>query len=173
MRHIFLAVEATGISCAHGDRVIEVAGIEVVNLQLTGNNKHFYINPQRHSHEEAIKCHGISDEFLLDKPLFDEVVEDLLAYCAGAEVVFYSTYFDLPFLEKELELLGKPSFNMGIDQSLFIIDIAKNMFPDQPNERAALCARLSINFPEKTCLSASDYALHNADIYIKLMSLEK
>jgi DNA polymerase-3 subunit epsilon len=173
MRHIFLAVEATGISSAHGDRVIEIVGVEMVNLQRTGNNKHYFINPQRHSHEEAIKCHGISDEFLLDKPLFKDIAEDLLTYCAGAEAVFYSTYFDLPFLEKELELLGKPSLNMGVDQSVFIIDIANNMFPDQSNERAALYARLGINFPEKACRNASDRALLNAEIYIKLVNLEK
>lgn len=173
MRQIFLGIETTGISPAHGDRVIEIAGIEMVNLQPTSNNKHYYINPKRNSHEEAFECHGISDDFLLDKPLFVDIAEDFLAYCAGADVFFQSANFDLPFLDKELERLGKPAFKMGVDRITFVIDIAKTIFPDQSNERAALCKRLGVNFPQKTWLGATDDAQLTADIYIKLKDLEK
>jgi DNA polymerase III subunit epsilon len=173
MRQIFLAIEATGISSAHGDRVIEIAGIEMVNLQPTSNNKHYYVNPKRNSHSDAFDCHGISDDFLLDKPLFADIAEDFLAYCAGADVFFYRAHFDLPFLDKELERLGKPTFKMGVYRMTSIIDIAKNIFPNQSNERAALCARLGVNFPQKTWLGATDDAQLTADTYIKLKDLEK
>lgn len=173
MRKIFLAIEATGISPAHGDRVIEIAGIEMVDMQPTGNNKHYYINPKRNSHEDAFECHGISDEFLLDKPLFVDIAEDFLAYCAGANVYFYSPHFDLAFLDKELERLGKPAFKMCVKQISFIVEFAKSIFPDQSTERAALCKRLGVNFPKKTWRGAVDDALLTADIYINLKDFKK
>jgi DNA polymerase III subunit epsilon len=173
MRQIFLGIETTGISPAHGDRIIEIAGIEMVNLQPTSNNKHYYVNPKRKSHTDAFDCHGISDDFLLDKPLFSDIAEDFLAYCAGANVFFYSAHFDLSFLDKELERLGKPAFKMGVNQISFIVEFAKNIFPDQSTERAALCKRLGVNFPQKTWLGALDDVQLTADIYIKLKDLEK
>jgi DNA polymerase-3 subunit epsilon len=173
MRQIFLAIEATGISPANGDRVIEIAGIEMVNLQPTSNNKHYYVNPQRNSHTDAFDSHGISDDFLLDKPLFADIAEDFLTYCAGANVFFYSPHFDLAFLDKEFERLGKPAFKMGVNQISFIVEFAKNIFPDQSTECAALCKRLGVNFSQKIWLGATDDAQLTADTYFKLKDLEK
>ena len=89
MRQIFLDTETTGLSADNGDRVIEIGCVELVNRKLTGNNRHFYLNPGRDSHEEALKVHGITSEFLKDKPKFDAVAQDLLQYLQGADLVIH------------------------------------------------------------------------------------
>ncbi len=87
MRQIFFDTETTGLSPESGDRIIEIGCVEMVNRRLTGNNKHFYLNPGRSSHEDAVKIHGLTDEFLADKPAFALVVDELLEYLADAEVM--------------------------------------------------------------------------------------
>ena len=107
MRQIFFDTETTGLSPESGDRIIEIGCVELVSRKLTGNNRHFYLNPERDSHEDALKVHGISNEFLRDKPKFAQVAEDLLEYLAGAEIIIHNAAFDVAFLNKELELLGR------------------------------------------------------------------
>ena len=87
MRQIVLDTETTGLSAEAGDRIIEIGCVELVARKLTGNNKHFYLNPERDSHEDALKVHGISNEFLRDKPKFAQVADELLEYLAGAEII--------------------------------------------------------------------------------------
>ena len=110
MRQIVLDTETTGLSADNGDRIIEVGCVELLNRKLTGNNLHFYINPERDSHEDALKVHGISNEFLKDKPKFADVVDDILQYLQGAEIIIHNAAFDVGFLNKELELVGRPAF---------------------------------------------------------------
>ena len=95
MRQIFLDTETTGLSADNGDRIIEIGCVELLNRKLTGNNLHFYLNPERDSHEDALKVHGISNEFLRDKPKFAEVVDEVLAYLQDAEVIIHNAPFDL------------------------------------------------------------------------------
>jgi DNA polymerase-3 subunit epsilon len=90
----------------NGDRIIEIGCIEMVNRRLTGQNLHFYLNPERSSHPDAVKVHGLTDEFLADKPLFAEVADDLLAFLAGADIVIHNAGFDIGFLNAELKRLG-------------------------------------------------------------------
>jgi hypothetical protein len=107
MRQIVLDTETTGLSAEGGDRIIEIGCVELVARKLTGNNKHWYLNPERDSHEDALKVHGISNEFLRDKPKFAAVADELMAYVAGAEIIIHNAAFDVGFLNKELELLGR------------------------------------------------------------------
>ena len=107
MRQIVLDTETTGLSAAGGDRIIEIGCVELLHRKLTGNNKHFYLNPERDSHEDALKVHGISNEFLRDKPKFSAVADELLEYLSGAELIIHNAQFDVGFLNKELELVGR------------------------------------------------------------------
>ena len=106
MRQIVLDTETTGLSAANGDRIIEIGCVELLSRKLTGNNKHFYLNPERDSHEDALKVHGISNEFLRDKPKFAEVADELLEYLQGADVIIHNAPFDVGFLNKEFERAG-------------------------------------------------------------------
>ncbi|MBN4841973.1 exonuclease domain-containing protein, partial [Citrobacter braakii] len=98
--------ETTGLSPESGDRIIEIGCVEMVNRRLTGNNKHFYINPERRNSEDAVKIHGLTDEFLADKPKFAEIVDEFLAFIDGAELVIHNAAFDVGFLDYELSRLG-------------------------------------------------------------------
>ena len=168
MRQIFLDTETTGLSAANGDRVIEIGCVELINRKLTRNNKHFYLNPERESHEDALKVHGISSEFLKDKPKFSEVADELLAYCAGAEIIIHNAPFDLSFLNKELELMGKPSFKGFVASVTDTLVMAKEMYPGKRNSLDSLCDRLGVDNSGRTLHGALLDAELLADVYINL-----
>ena len=129
MRQIVLDTETTGLSAETGDRIIEIGCVELVARKLTGNNKHFYLNPERDSHEEALKVHGITREFLQDKPKFEVVVDELLAYLEGAELIIHNAPFDIGFLNKELERVGKPPLRAVIGNVIDTVVMAKEIYP--------------------------------------------
>ena len=110
MRQIVLDTETTGLNPRTGDRVIEVGCVELKNRMLTGNNFHRYINPERDSEEGALAVHGLTTEFLRDKPKFKEIAQELREYIQGAEVIIHNAPFDLGFLNNEFKLLGLPTF---------------------------------------------------------------
>jgi DNA polymerase III subunit epsilon len=168
MRQIFLDTETTGLSAANGDRVIEIGCVELINRKLTRNNKHFYLNPGRDSHEDALKVHGISNEFLKDKPKFAEVADEFLDYCAGAEIIIHNAPFDLSFLNKELELIGKPSFKGFVSSVTDTLVMAKEMYPGKRNSLDALCDRLGVDNSGRTLHGALLDAELLADMYINL-----
>ena len=168
MRQIFLDTETTGLSAANGDRVIEIGCVELINRKLTRNNKHFYLNPGRDSHEDALKVHGISNEFLKDKPKFAEVADEFLAYCEGAEIIIHNAPFDLSFLNKELELIGKPSFKGFVTSVTDTLVMAKEMYPGKRNSLDALCDRLGVDNSGRTLHGALLDAELLADMYINL-----
>ena len=101
-RQIFLDTETTGLSPESGDRIIEVGCIEMVNRRLTGENKHFYLNPERKNSEDAVRVHGLTDEFLADKPLFGQVADEVIEFLSGAEVIIHNAAFDVGFIDAEL-----------------------------------------------------------------------
>ena len=144
-RQIVLDTETTGLSAAGGDRIIEIGCVEMLNRKLTGNNLHFYLNPERDSHEDALKVHGISNEFLRDKPKFVEVAQDILDYLQGAEVIIHNAAFDVNFLNKELELIGKPAILEFVESVTDTLVMAKEMFPGKRNSLDALCDRLGVD----------------------------
>jgi DNA polymerase-3 subunit epsilon len=167
-RQIVLDTETTGLSAAGGDRVIEIGCVELLHRKLTGNNLHFYLNPERDSHEDALKVHGISNEFLRDKPKFGEVAEDILSYLQGAEIIIHNAAFDVSFLNKELELIGKPPFTQFVESVTDTLVMAKAMFPGKRNSLDALCDRLGVDNSGRTLHGALLDAELLADVYINL-----
>ncbi|MBT9508207.1 DNA polymerase III subunit epsilon [Rhodoferax sp.] len=168
MRQIFLDTETTGLSADNGDRIIEIGCVELVNRKLTGNNKHIYLNPGRDSHEEALKVHGITTEFLKDKPKFGAVVDDLLEYLQGAEIIIHNAAFDVGFLNKELELVGRPLFKEFVASVTDTLVMAKEMFPGKRNSLNALCDRLGVDNSGRVLHGALLDAELLADVYINL-----
>lgn len=168
MRQIVLDTETTGLSAEAGDRIIEIGCVELFARKLTGNNKHFYLNPERDSHEDALKVHGISNEFLRDKPKFAAVADELLEYLAGAEVIIHNAAFDVGFLNKELELLGRPPITTFVSQVTDTLAMAKEMYPGKRNSLDALCDRLEVDNSGRTLHGALLDAELLADVYINM-----
>lgn len=168
MRQIFLDTETTGLSADNGDRVIEIGCVELFNRKLTGNNKHFYLNPGRDSHEEALKVHGLTSEFLKNKPKFEAVADDLLEYLKDAEIIIHNAAFDVGFLNKELELIGRPLFKEFVASVTDTLVMAKEMFPGKRNSLNALCDRLGVDNSGRTLHGALLDAELLADVYINL-----
>ncbi|MDB5869678.1 MAG: polymerase epsilon subunit [Polaromonas sp.] len=168
MRQIVLDTETTGLSAENGDRIIEIGCVELVGRKLTGNNKHFYLNPERDSHEDALKVHGISNEFLKDKPKFAAVVAELLDYLQGAEIIIHNAPFDVSFLNKELELIGREPIRHCVAKVTDSLMMAKEMFPGKRNSLNALCDRLEVDNSGRTLHGALLDAELLADVYINL-----
>ena len=168
MRQIVLDTETTGLSAEAGDRIIEIGCVELVSRKLTGNNRHFYLNPERDSHEDALKVHGISNEFLRDKPKFAAIADDLMAYVADAEIIIHNAAFDVAFLDKELELLGRPAFTSVAGRVIDTLAMAKEMYPGKRNSLDALCDRLGVDNSGRTLHGALLDAELLADVYINL-----
>jgi DNA polymerase-3 subunit epsilon len=168
MRQLFLDTETTGLSAEGGDRVIELGCVELVNRKLTGNNLHFYFNPGRDSHEDALKVHGISNEFLRDKPKFKDVVQEILDFVQGAEIIIHNAAFDVGFLNKELELASQKPFTTYVDGVVDTLVMAKQMYPGKRNSLDALCDRLGVDNSGRTLHGALLDAELLADVYINL-----
>ncbi len=168
MRQIFLDTETTGLYAEQGDRLVEIGCVELINRKLTGNNLHLYVNPGRDSHEEALRIHGITTEFLRDKPKFSEVADALLAYVQDAEIIIHNASFDLGFLNKELELLGRPRFKDYVANVVDSLAMAKEMFPGKRNNLNALCDRLEVDNSGRTLHGALLDAELLADVYINM-----
>ena len=168
MREIVFDTETTGFDPGTGDRIVEIGCVELVNRRLTGNNLHFYLNSGRDSHEEALKVHGITTEFLKDKPKFEAVVEELLRYVRDAEIIIHNAAFDLGFLNKELELVARPPFKDHVGKVVDTLVMAKEMFPGKRNSLDALCDRLGVDNSGRTLHGALLDAELLADVYINL-----
>ncbi len=167
-RQIVLDTETTGLSAESGDRIIEIGCVELVGRKFTGNNLHLYINPERDSHEDALKVHGISNEFLRDKPKFAEVADEILRYLEGAEIIIHNAAFDIGFLDKELERLGKPAFRSFVQEVTDTLAMAKQLYPGKRNSLDALCDRLGVDNSGRTLHGALLDAELLADVYINL-----
>lgn len=168
MRQIILDTETTGLSAADGDRIIELGCVEMVNRKFTGRNLHFYFNPERDSHEDALKVHGISNEFLRDKPKFGEVSAEILDYLNGAELIIHNAAFDVGFLDKELELIGQPALKSFVSGVIDTLVMAKEMWPGKRNSLDALCDRLGVDNSGRTLHGALLDAELLADVYINM-----
>ena len=167
-RQIVLDTETTGLSAEGGDRIIELGCVELLHRKLTGNNLHLYFNPGRASHEDALKVHGIRNEFLKDKPKFSDVVQDILQYLQGAEIIIHNAAFDVGFLNKELELAGCPAFRSHVASVTDTLAMAKEMYPGKRNSLDALCDRLGVDNSGRTLHGALLDAELLADVYINL-----
>jgi len=168
MRLIVLDTETTGLSPDNGDRILELGCVELMHRKLTGRNFHCYINPERESHEEALNVHGITSEFLQDKPKFAQIVDEFLAYVKGADIIIHNAPFDLGFLNKELELAGYPPFKAHVGKVMDTLVMAKEIYPGKRNSLDALCERLGVSNAARTLHGALLDAELLADVYINL-----
>ena len=168
MRQIFLDTETTGLSPESGDRIIEIGCVEMLNRRLSGRNLHFYVNPERRNHEEAVKVHGLSDEFLADKPLFASIADELIEFVDGAEIIIHNAGFDVGFLNEELKRLGRPKFTGFVAQISDSLAMAREMFPGKANSLDALCKRLEVDNSNRTLHGALLDAGLLAEVYLRL-----
>jgi len=165
-RLIVLDTETTGLSAEGGDRIIEIGCVELLNRKLSGNNLHYYLNPERDSHEDALRVHGISNEFLRDKPKFAAIADELLDYLNGAEVIIHNAAFDVGFLNKELHLAQRPPLKAVVEKVVDTLAMAKEMYPGKRNSLDALCDRLGVDNSGRTLHGALLDAELLADVYI-------
>jgi DNA polymerase-3 subunit epsilon len=168
MRQIFLDTETTGLSPESGDRVIEIGCVELVNRRYSGRNLHFYLNPERPNSEDAVKVHGLTDEFLADKPLFSAVADEFLEYVAGAEIIIHNAAFDVGFLNEELKRLARPKFTDFVAQVTDSLSMAREMFPGKSNSLDALCKRLEVDNSNRALHGALLDAGLLAEVYINM-----
>ncbi|MET0961690.1 MAG: DNA polymerase III subunit epsilon [Noviherbaspirillum sp.] len=168
MRQIVLDTETTGLNPRSGDRIIEIGCVEMMNRRLTGSNLHFYINPERDSEEGALAVHGLTTEFLSDKPKFGEVAAELLDYIAGAEIIIHNAPFDVGFLDAELSRLGLPPFQKHVGQVVDTLVQAKSMHPGKRNSLDALCDRYGISNAHRVLHGALLDAELLAEVYLAM-----
>lgn len=167
-RLVVLDTETTGLNTSDGNRIIEIGCVEIIDRRLTGNNFHVYINPQRNSEEGALRVHGLTSEFLANKPLFSEVVQAFLNFIQGSELIIHNAPFDLGFLNYELQLLKHqkmiedycPIFDTLVD--------AKKRYPAQRNNLDALCKRLGIDNSHRELHGALLDAQILAEVFLKM-----
>lgn len=168
MRQIVLDTETTGLNPRSGDRIIEVGCVEIVNRRLTGNNFHSYINPERDSEEGALAVHGLTTEFLSDKPKFAEIVDELRDYVRDAEIIIHNAPFDLAFLDAEFERLGLPRFIEHVEIVTDTLVQAKEMHPGKRNSLDALCDRYGISNAHRALHGALLDAELLAEVYLAM-----
>jgi DNA polymerase-3 subunit epsilon len=167
MREICLDIETTGLDPRTGDKIVEIACVELVNKVKTGNFFHSYINPRREVPQEAFRIHGLSTEFLQDKPIFDHVVHKFLDFVKDTKIIIHNAAFDTKFINQELKILGMETLNMNnvIDS----LTIARNKFPGSPASLDALCKRFNIDLSRRTKHGALLDTELLCDVYVELM----
>ncbi|MEW9798672.1 DNA polymerase III subunit epsilon [Alteromonas sp. CYL-A6] len=168
MRQIVLDTETTGIEPKEGHRIIEIGCVELINRKLTGNHFHVYINPGRHIEQEAIEVHGITNEFLADKPVFADVAQDFVSFIKGAQLVIHNAPFDVGFMDHEfaMEPTTRTIKTDAICSVLDTLVLARQMHPGQKNNLDALCKRYGIDNSHRTLHGALLDAEILADVYL-------
>ena len=168
MRQIVLDTETTGLVPEEGHRIIEIACLEMISRRLTGQYLHFYINPGRSIERNAVDIHGITESFLTDKPSFNDIADELIAFLKGAELIIHNAPFDVAFLNHELKLTGRKAFKM-IPEYCSILDtlvIARQKHPGQHNNLDALCRRYHVDNSNRQYHGALLDAKFLAQIYL-------
>ena len=169
MRQIVLDTETTGLDPKQGHRIIEIGALELVDRQLTGRHYHVYINPEREIEQGALEVHGITEEFLRDKPRFAEISDDLLAFCDGAELVIHNAPFDIGFIDNELALnCHEPDSITEVASVLDTLELARDLHPGQRNNLDALCKRYDVDNSSRTLHGALLDAEILADVYLAM-----
>lgn len=167
MRQVVLDTETTGIGAEKGHRIIEIGCVEVIDRKLTGRHYHQYINPQRSSDEEAVAVHGITDEFLADKPIYSQVAQAFYDFIEGAELVIHNAPFDVGFMDMEFRRLNMPE-TASFCTILDTLVLARDMHPGQRNSLDALCKRYGIDNSHRELHGALLDAEILADVYLMM-----
>jgi DNA polymerase III subunit epsilon len=167
LREVVIDTETTGLDPGSGDRLIELGCIEIVNRIPTGREFHRYLNPERGIHRDAVEVHGLTEEFLKDKPLFKDVVDDFLEFLGEAPLVAHNASFDLAFINAELARLPRPplAFRRVVDT----LALARRRHPAGPNSLDALCKRYGIDTSERVKHGALLDSLLLANVYVELL----
>lgn len=168
MRQIFLDTETTGLYPDQGHRIIEIAAVEIFNRRPTQRHFHIYINPEREIDPGAQEVHGISLEFLQDKPLFAQIAEEFIEFIRGAELIIHNAPFDVGFLNMELAKLGLDKLETYISGIIDTLKMAKEMRPGQRNNLDALCRHFGIDNSQRTLHGALLDAELLAEVYIAM-----
>lgn len=168
MRQIVLDTETTGLNPRTGDRIIEIGCVELIDRRLTGNNYHQYINPERDSEDGALAVHGLTTEFLSDKPKFIQIAAELREYIDGAEVIIHNAPFDLGFLDAEFKRLDREIFSNEIAGVIDTLVQAKEMYPGKRNSLDALCDRYGISNAHRTLHGALLDSELLAEVYLAM-----
>ncbi len=173
-RQIFLDTETTGLEVRDGNRIIEIGCVEIIGRKLTHNNYHQYVNPDRESEEGALKVHGITTDFLSDKPRFEDIYADFLKYVKGAELIIHNAPFDVAFLDYEFSRLSGE--NIKLENYCEITDslvLARDMHPGQRNSLDALCKRYFIVNEHRQLHGALLDSEILADVYLAMTGGQK
>jgi DNA polymerase-3 subunit epsilon len=169
MRQIVLDTETTGLEVAQGHRIIEIGCVELVNRKLTGNHYHQYINPHRPIDQGAIEVHGITSEFLADKPAFEAISAAFIEFVQGSELIIHNAPFDLGFLDSELQRLPKSKGSvMDICTAIDTLVMARSKHPGQRNSLDALCQRYEVDNSQRDLHGALLDAEILADVYLAI-----
>ena len=168
MRQVVLDTETTGIGHELGHRIIEIGCVELQDRKLTGNHFHVYLNPQREVDEGAFRVHGISTEFLQDKPLFKDIAEEFMHFVQGAELIIHNAPFDMGFLNAELNLLNWPVLLKDCCTVCDTLILAREKHPGQRNSLDALCKRYEIDNSNRTLHGALLDAEILASVYLAM-----
>lgn len=166
MREIIFDTETTGFDPLQGHRVAEIGCVELINHMPTGKTYHVYLNPERSMPSEATMVHGLTDEFLSDKPLFAEVVTDFIEFIGDAPLIAHNANFDMNFINAELRRTGFPS--LASDRAIDTVTMARKMFPGAPASLDALCKRFSIDLTSRKLHGALLDAQLLAAVYLEL-----
>lgn len=166
MREVVFDTETTGLDPIGGDRIIEIAAIEIINDKLTDNIFHLYINPERDVPDSAVKIHGISSEFLVDKPIFINIIDEFLEFIGDDTIIAHNAEFDLKFINEELRRAGRPALenNPVIDT----LALARQKHPGAANSLDALCTRYGIDRSRRTKHGALIDTEILAEVYLEL-----
>ena len=167
MRQIVLDTETTGLEPKQGHRIIEIGCVEIINRRKTERHFHQYLNPDREVDDGAFNVHGISNEFLADKPKFAEIGQAFLDFIGDAKLVIHNASFDMKFLNAELDWMGLPKLPM--DQALDTLAMARKRFPGSPATLDALCRRFNIDNANRTLHGALLDSEILADVYLELI----
>ncbi|MDD9725269.1 DNA polymerase III subunit epsilon [Roseovarius sp. SK2] len=167
MREIVLDTETTGFDPEQGDRIVEIGAVELYNHMPTGRTFHEYINPLRSMPQEAFEVHGLGDDFLRDKPVFEKIAQSFVDFISDAKLVIHNAAFDMKFLNAELGWLNMPKIPW--EQAIDTLDIARRKFPGSPASLDALCRRFSIDNSSRTLHGALLDSEILAEVYLELI----
>jgi DNA polymerase-3 subunit epsilon len=173
MRQVFLDTETTGLSAEQGDRIVEIGCIEMVNRRLSGRTLHHYVNPGRPSHPDALKVHGLTDEFLADKPAFAQIAAEIAEFIGGAELIIHNAEFDVGFLDAEFERLGHARVSDLVGAVTDSLALARELFPGKGNSLDALCKRLEVDNSAREVHGALLDAGLLAEVYLRMTRGQK
>ena len=167
MREIIFDTETTGFEPSDGHRMVEIACLELINQIPTGRKFQRYLNPERDIPEAAFRIHGLTEQFLSDKPKFAEIADDLLEFIGDAPLVAHNAEFDMRFLNAELALLKRQT--IALDRAVDTIRLARQRFPGAPASLDALCKRFAIDNTQRTLHGALLDAQLLAEVYLQLL----